>query len=148
MRDAPPLWNIIMKRFRQRCRRLLRTGISPGTERHKQLSVFVKCQIPMHHRAKPDGTSPCQLCTVCISDLLRQIPVAVLQALPDVFQAVCPDAVFIAVFPLVASGSQRHAVFPCQDRLDSGRAKFYAKRSPAFHNGFFLIHAHSLRSHF
>lgn len=80
----------------------------------------------MHHAAEADSSNPHKRGIVLLRYLVLEISIALLQALPNICEAVCPDAVFIAVFPIVASRGDWRVVLADQYRLDARRAKLDA----------------------
>ncbi len=57
----------------------------------------------MHHGAEADGANGIERGIVLLKNLVAELLIAFLQACPNIFETVCPDAVFVSVFPLMAS---------------------------------------------
>ena len=56
----------------------------------------------MHHGAETDGTNGLEWGLVILKDLVAEFPIAVLQASPNILEAVCPEPVLVLVFPIMA----------------------------------------------
>src|SRR4029077_16906008 len=80
-----------------------------------------------------------------LENLLAKLPITLLQACPDIFEAVCPDAIFVSVFPIIASRRDRCMILADQHRLDASRAELNAKNGLSAINcflGIVSIHVH------
>src|SRR4051812_48372292 len=80
-----------------------------------------------------------------LENLLAKLPITLLQACPDIFETVRPDAIFVSVFPIIASRRDRCMILADQHRLDASRAELNAKNSPCAINcflGIVSIHVH------
>src|SRR5919198_1341714 len=62
-----------------------------------------------------------------------------LQACPNIFEAVRPYAIFVLVFPIIASGGNRLMIFINQHRFEAGGAELDAKSSLSTLNCFLDI---------
>ena len=124
MGHAPSLGNIKIKKFRKLYRCFFGNGIPPGTERHHQLSLFIESHIAMHHGADTKRSHLCQSHAVFGLHILCHFLIAVLQAVPDILQAVGPDIIFITVFPFMVSRGDRSIILSYQHSLDSGGSEF------------------------
>ena len=108
---------------------------------------LIERQIAVHHGAEADGADGFERDAVLLQHFAAELPKAFLQARPNVFEMVGPDAVFVPVFPLVASRGDGGMILADQYRLDPGRAELNAQRGLAALNGFLnliLIHARLL----
>ena len=124
MRNAPALWNRMLEQVCQHLRSFPRDVIAPGTKRHQEIPCLIKGHIPMHHGAETDGADPLQLHAILPFYIRRQIPIAILQSVPDIFQTICPDIVFIPILPIMAARGNRHVFFIDQHCLDPCRTEF------------------------
>src|SRR5215207_6629927 len=101
----------------------------------------------MHHSAEAKGPDGLEWGVVLLKNLVAEPSIAFLQACPNIFEPVCPDAVFVLVFPLMASPGDWHIILTDQHRLDTRRAELDAKSSLSAFNRFFgiiSIHVHLL----
>src|SRR5215510_6359134 len=103
MRDAPTLRNVELEQVGKFLCRWPGDGVSPRTKRDEQISVLIECQVAMHHGAEANGADRFERGVVFFRYLVAKIPIAHLQARPNNVEAVGPDAVFISVFPLIAT---------------------------------------------
>ena len=124
--DAPSLGNVEIEFLQQLPAGLPGHGIAPGPEGHQQLTRRVKGHIAVHHTRKAKGSQLFQPHPVFRLHVLRKAPVAALQALPDVFQAVSPDIVLQAVLPVPVPLRHRLMALVHQHGLDPGGAEFQA----------------------
>ena len=134
MRDAPALRNVELEQLGEFLRRLPGDRVAPGAERDEQIGVLVDGHVAVHHAAKADGADGSQRHAVLRLHRVLQIAVAGLQAAPHILQAVGPDAVLVAVLPLVAAGGDGRVAGADQHRLDARRAELDAKGSLAGFN--------------
>src|SRR6266542_6719652 len=99
----------------------------------------------MHHGTETNGANGRERGVVLLRNLTAELPITILQACPNIFEAVCPDAVLISVFPLMASRCDRQMILADQHRFDASRSEFDAKNGPSTFNcflGIALIHVH------
>src|SRR5512138_574797 len=94
----------------------------------------------MHHGAEADPTDAPQRQAIFLADLPVKVLVAVLQARPNVLQAVRPDAILESVFPFMTPRGERQMVLTDQHRLDAGRAELDAEKGPSSLNCKSSIH--------
>ena len=125
--NAPSLRNIIVKQFHQLLTGFCSDIISPCTECYKKLALFIKRHITMHHGTDTQCTYRFQFYIIFRFYILRHILIAVLDTCPDIFQAVCPDSVFVTVFPLMSAGCDRLIFIIHKYCLDSGGSELNTK---------------------
>ena len=90
MGNAPPLGDIKLELFGKQGRLLFGNGIAPGTE-FAQLSAFrVKRKIAVHHGGYAQGSQPFERGAIAVGQGFSELPVGVLNSLPDVLQAIGP----------------------------------------------------------
>src|SRR5437868_4579161 len=100
--NTPALGDIELEQIRKFLCRLGGHGVTPCPKRGKQFSVLIEGQITMHHSAEANSTGRLEGDPILFKDLTLERAVASLQAGPDVFEVVCPDTAFEAVFPVIA----------------------------------------------
>ena len=137
--NAPTLGNVELEQIGELLCCLSGDGVSPGAKRDEQISILIECQIAVHHGAEADGANGLERGVVLLKNLAAELPIAVLQACPNIFEAVCPDAVFVSVFPLMASRCDRRMILADQHRLDASRAELDAKNGLSAFNCFLGI---------
>ena len=120
MGDSPSLRDVESEKIGQLLACFFCDIVSPGAERHEEVSCFVKCHIAVHHGTEADGSDAGQGDVVFFFDISCHFGIGILQARPDVLEGVGPHAVVVAVFPLVISGCDRGVVCADQDGFDSG----------------------------
>ncbi len=143
MRNAPALGDVELEQIGEFLCRLSGHGVAPGAKRDEQVAVLVECHVAVHHGAEADGANGLERGVVLLKNLVAELPIALLQACPNIFEAVGPDAVFVAVFPLMASRGDRRMILADQHRLDARRAELDAKSGLSALNCFLdvvLIH--------
>ena len=123
--DVPALRDRVLEEFRQCGGSLPREVVAPGTEGHQQIVVFVEGEVAVHHAADSERFRALDLYPVFRLDLVDQTLVAGLNAFPDVFDRITPDAIDERVFPVVASRRDRRIVRADHDGLDAGRSQFH-----------------------
>ena len=128
MCDTPSLRNIVIKQLHQ-----LFTGfpcniISPCTEWYKKFSLFVKWHISMHHGADAKYTYRFQFYVIFCLHIPCHILITVLNACPDIIKAICPDTVFITIFPFMTARCDWLIFIIYKYCFDPGRTKFNTKR--------------------
>ena len=123
---APALRYVIVKLGSKLSGRLLGYGISPGTEGNKELSVFVKSEISVHHCRKTDGRKARKLYSVLIINIFFKICIAIPETVPYIVHGIGPDTVLISVFPAVSARSDGLPFLVNQHRLYPGGAKLNA----------------------
>ncbi len=128
VRNTPALRNVKLEEFRELFRGLPGNGVAPGAKRDELLPGLVKSQIAMHHRAETNRANPLERSVVLLRKLGTQLAIAGLQTRPNFFQAVSPNAVFVAIFPLITAGGQRLMSFANQHRLNPRRPKLNTQR--------------------
>jgi hypothetical protein len=99
----------------------------------------------MHHGAEADRTKGLQRGVVLLENLFAKLPITLLQACPNIFESVRPDAIFIPVFPIMASRCDRSMILTDQHRFDASRAELDAKNGLSTLNcflGIVSIHVH------
>ncbi len=64
---------------------------------------------------------------VLVGNLFAEVPIALLQATPDIFETVRPDAIFVPVFPIMTPRRDRRMVLADQHRFDPSRAELNAE---------------------
>jgi hypothetical protein len=105
----------------------------------------------MHHGAEADGADGPERDIVLLKNLIPEISIAILQACPNIFETVSPDAVFVAVFPFMAARGDWLMIRADQHRLDACRAELDAKCSFSAFNcllDIVLIHVHLQKNRF
>ena len=148
MGDAPSLGDVVLEQLGELFGSFSRDIVSPGAERHQEIVILVKCHISVHHPADSQRFQAGQCDAVALFYVLCQIAVASLKPFPDLIQGIGPDAVHIAVLPIIAPGSQGLVVLPDQDCLDPGRTKLDAEGCLAlFHQTFCCVFFHVASSH-
>ena len=100
VRNAPTLGNVELEQSGELLCRLSGDGVAPGAKRDEQVAVLVECHVAVHHGAEADGAQGLERGVVLLQHLIAEVAIARLHACPDIFEAVGPDAVFVAVFPL------------------------------------------------
>jgi hypothetical protein len=78
---------------------------------------------------------------------MAEVAIAFLQAGPNIFETVRPDAVFVPVFPLMAARGDRRMILADQHRLDARRAKLNAQNGLSTFNAFWISYRSMLISH-
>ena len=81
----------------------------------------------MHHAAEANSADSLEWRIVLFKNFVAELPVAFLQACPNIFETVCPDAVFVLVFPTKASRRDWCMILADQRRLDASRTELDAK---------------------
>ena len=141
--DAPSLRDIVMEKLCQLLRSFSCDVVSPGTERNHQLSRFVKRHISMHHGTDTKSTYTCKLHPIFFLNIFCHILVAALETFPDLLQAVCPDTIYILVFPFIGTGCDGLIFIVYQNCLDPCGTKLNTKSCTVLKNGCFcLINSH------
>src|SRR5215216_2465729 len=143
--SAPTLWNVELEQIREFLCCLSGHSVSPCTERDEQISILIECYIAVHHGTETDGANGLERDVVLLQNLVPKLAIAFLQAGPNIFETVCPDAVFVSVFPFIASRCNWRMILADQHRLDASRAKFDAKSGISALNcflGIVSIHVH------
>ena len=128
MSNAPSLRNVVVEQFHQFLAGFSCNVVSPCTEWYKKFSFFVKWHISMHHGADAKCTYGFQFYVIFCFYILCHILIAVLDTCPDIIQTVCPDTVFITVFPFMCTGCDWLIFVIYKYCFDSGRTKFNTKR--------------------
>ena len=118
--DAPTKGNIEIEELGELGRSLAGVGVAPGAERHEDIAVGAERHITMHHGTDADGCEVFDLNAVLFHHVGAQAGVAVLQAVPDGFDAVCPQAVDQLVLPLVTALCDGLIIFIDEHGLDTG----------------------------
>ena len=77
----------------------------------------------MHHGAHADGGQLFDFAVVLSLHVLAKVGIAVLQSVPDSFDAVGPESVDELVLPLVRTLCDGLVLLVDEDGLDAGRAK-------------------------
>ena len=145
--NAPALGNVELEQIGEFLCRLPGHGVAPGAKRDEQISVLIEGQVAVHHAAEADGANGLERGVVLLKHLVAELAIAFLQACPNIFETVGPDAVFVAVFPLMASRGDRRMILADQHRLDARRAELDAKSGLSALNCFLdivAIHVHLL----
>ena len=142
MRRRPPLGNVVLKQLGQFPGGLSRNVVSPGAERHQQLSLAVKGHVTVHHAADSQSAQPGEDDSVLFLYIANQIPEAVLKARPDILQGIRPDPVFQPVLPIVTAGSDGIVLFVVEHRFDSGGAQLNPQNRIARGNLLCIIRFH------
>ncbi len=101
----------------------------------QQIAVPVQGDVAVHHAAEADGADGLERDVVLGSHVLGERSIALLQAGPDIVQAVGPDAVFVLVFPVVAARRNRRVIVADQHGLDTRRTELDAQRGFAALDG-------------
>src|SRR5215211_6314043 len=99
----------------------------------------------MHHGTEAEGANSLEWRVVFLKNIFVEVAIAFLQSCPNIVKAVCPDAVFVSVFPLMTSRRDRRVIFADQHRLDASRAKLNAENGLSAFNcflGLVPIHVH------
>ena len=125
--DAPTLGDIELKQVSQFILCLTGHGVSPGAKRDEQIAVLIERHIAVHHGAEADDAYGLEAEAVLLKHLFAERPIALLQARPDIFETVGPDAVLESIFPLMASRGDRGMILADQHCLDPRRAELDAK---------------------
>src|SRR5690554_3795626 len=92
--NAPTMGNVELEQFSEGRGSLRGRGVSPCTKRDEKISVLIECHITVHHGAEANGTNRLQRSVVILENLLAKLPITLLQACPDIFETVRPDAIF------------------------------------------------------
>ena len=137
--NAPTLGNVELEQFCEFLCCLSGYGVAPCTKRDEQISILIECHIAVHHAAEADGANGLERGVVFLKNLVAELPIAFLQACPNIFETVCPDAVFVLVFPLIASRCDWRMILADQHRLDARRAELDAKNGLSALNCFLNI---------
>ena len=138
--DAPAERNVVDEQLGQFRGGGTRVGVPPGAEGNEQAALLVERHVPVHHRADADGAEALDLHVVLLADVGAEVGVALLEAEPDEFLAVGPEAVHELVFPLVAALGDGDVVLIDQDGLDAGGAELDAEDGPAGFDGSSRVH--------
>ena len=125
--NAPALGDVEAERRSQLLGRCAGDGVAPGAERHQQFAVGIKGQVAVHHGGNANAAHLGQGAAVFLLYIGGKGGVSTLQALPDLFQWVGPDAVVQLVFPGIIPLCQRGMLRADQHCLDAGRAEFDAE---------------------
>ena len=83
------------KNLHEACAENSSDSVAPCAKRDEQLSVFTDNHITVHHGAEADGNDGPEHTTVLFKNILADFPIAILQASPNIFKAVCPNAVLV-----------------------------------------------------
>src|SRR5919198_658117 len=119
MGNAPTLGNVELEHIGEFLCCLCGDRVSPCAKRDEQISIRIECHIAVHHGAETDGANGLDRGVVLRNNLVAELPIAFLQACPNILETVCPDAVFESVFPLMASRCDRRMILTDQHRLDA-----------------------------
>src|SRR4051812_28087259 len=119
MGNAPTLGNIELEQLREFLGCLSGDRVSPCPKRDEQISVGIECHIAVHHGAETDRANGLDRGVVLLGNLVAELAIAFLQACPNILKTVCPDAVVVAVFPIMASRYDRRMIRTDQHRLDA-----------------------------
>ena len=139
--NAPALGNAELKQVREFLRGLPGHGVAPGAEGREQMVVLVEREVAVHHPTEADGANGLERDAVLLMDFGVEPAIAFLQACPNIFEVIGPHAVFVAVFPLIASRCERGMVD--QHCLDARRTKLDAKNGLSGFNRFLgIVWAH------
>ena len=83
----------------------------------------------MHHAADAYGSGGLKLYAVFFLHVLQHVAIAVLKALPNIIQIICPDVIDILVFPVMVArgdrlivGIDKYGLDPCGAKLNSNRS--------------------------
>ena len=128
MSNAPSLRNVVVEQFHQFLAGFSCNVVSPCTEWYKKFSLFVKWHISMHHGADAKCTYRFQFYVIFCLHIPCHILITVLKTCPDIIQTVCPDTVFITVFPFMTAGCDWLIFVIYKYCFDPGRTKFNTKR--------------------
>ena len=143
--NAPALRNVIGKEPGQFLCGFSGGRVSPRTEGSQLVSLLIKGEVAVHHAGDPNRSHLLQFYPLRLLHILHQFPIATLQSAPDLLQIIGPDSVFVAIFPVVSTGSKHFIIRSDQDRLDSGRSQLNSQnRLPLFDRLFPCCHAFSL----
>ena len=91
---APSLRDWVVEQLSQLLGCLACYVIAPCSEWRQEIAILVKNHVSVHHGAEPDGLGGAKNRSVLFLNIVGQFFVTVLYALPDVIQAVSPDAVY------------------------------------------------------
>ncbi len=119
--------NVELEQISEGRGRLRSRGGSPCPKRDEEISVLIECHITVHHAAETDRTKGLHRDVVILDNLFAKLPITLLQACRNIFETVRPDAIFIPVFPIIASRCDRSMILTDQHRLDASRAELDAK---------------------
>lgn len=82
----------------------------------------------MHHGADAKCTYRFQFCVIFCLHIPCHILITVLNACPDIIKAICPDTVFITIFPFMTARCDWLIFIIYKYYFDPGRTKFNTKR--------------------
>src|SRR5687768_18498050 len=81
----------------------------------------------MHHGAETNDANGFERGVVFLKNFPAKVAIAVLQAIPNIVNAVRPDPVFVLVLPLMTAGGNGGMLLTNQYCLDASRTEFDAK---------------------
>ncbi len=145
MADAPAERNVVDEQVAEHSGSLGRVGVSPCTERHKDVALLVERHVAVHHGADAYGSKTFNLYIVGSLDVGPQIGIAVLQTVPDGLDAVGPQTVDKLVFPFVTPLGYGVVILIDEHGLDAGRPEFDAENGFALLNGGFGVHNRNVK---
>jgi hypothetical protein len=93
----------------------------------------------VHHGAEADSANGFEWGVVHLQNYVTEGAIAFLQANPNIFEMVCPEAMFISVFPFKASRGDRQRVITDQHRFNASRTELDTKSSLSAPNRFLSI---------
>ena len=128
MCNTPSLWNIILEKFHQFPGSFTGNIISPCAERYQKLSFFIKRHVAMHHGTDSKCSDAGKLHVIFFLYILHKVAVTALQTFMNIIQRICPDTVFVAVLPIIASGCDWIVFIIHQNCFDSCRSELDSKR--------------------
>ncbi len=125
--DGPTLRDVVLEQLGKLLVGLGGVGVLPSAERHQHLAVLVEREVAVHHRGEADVPDAGELLAVRGLHVLGHGCVCGLQALPDLFLGVAPQAILQVARPAVVSGCDRAVRIVDKHGLDSGGAEFDAQ---------------------
>ena len=140
MADAPTQRDVVVEELRQFSGCLAGVGVAPSAEGHENLGLVVESHIAVHHRTETDGGKGFYLAVILVENVLAEVGVAVLKAIPDGFHTIGPDTVYELVLPLMTALGNGLVLLVDEHGLDSGRPKFDAENGFARFYCLFCVH--------
>ena len=122
--DAPAQGDVVVEQLRKFGGSLTRVRVTPRAEGHQDFLLLVERHIAVHHCREADGGQRLYLAVVLALYVLAQLCITVLQAIPDGFCGVRPEAVYELVLPLVASLCNGFVVLVDEYGLDTCGTEF------------------------
>ena len=125
--DGPAFRNVVLEQFGKLFVRFESVGVLPGSERHQQFAILVEGEVAVHHGGEADAAHAGELFAIGVFDVFGERRVCGLQASPDFFLRVAPQAVFQMAGPAVIAGCNGDIRVVDEHSLDSGGAEFDAQ---------------------